>query len=78
MPGVDKMEQRTLMIMMFEERSVLMWLYISRGLLTMEIVLFSFYVFWSPLSVFAQIIDKGEHVQVVKGTGLCSIPPWSE
>jgi hypothetical protein len=55
------------------ERSVMMWLYpISRGLLAVKIVLFSFYVFWSPLSVFAQIVDKGEHVEVVKGTSLCS------
>ena len=51
----------------------MMWLHpISGGLLAVKIFLFSLYVFWSPLSVFAQIIDKGEHVEVVKGTRLCS------
>ena len=51
----------------------MMWVYpISRGLLAVKSVLFAFCVFWSPLSVFAQIIDKGEHVEVVKGTRLCS------
>ena len=51
----------------------MMWSYpTSRGLFAVKIVLFSFYVFCSPLSGFAQIIDNGEHVEVVKGTRLCS------
>lgn len=51
----------------------MMWLhpYLLR-LLVVKMFFFSFFVFQSPLSVFAQIIVKGEHVEVVKGTRLCS------
>ena len=51
----------------------MLWLHpISQGLLVVKICLVSFYVFGSPLSVSAQILDKREHVEVVIGTRLCS------
>jgi hypothetical protein len=51
----------------------MMWLHlISRRFLVAEFCLLSFYVLWSPPYVFAQILDKREHVEVVKGTRLCS------
>ena len=41
-------------------------------LLVVTMFVFPFYGFGSPLFVFELIIDKGEHVEVVKGTRLCS------
>lgn len=48
------------------------WHPISQRFLGVKVCLFSFCVFVSPVFVFAQIIDKREHVEVMKGTRLCS------
>lgn len=47
---------------------------LSRQWLTVTFLVSHSYLFGLPLSTLAQFVDKGEHVQVAKGTHLCLNP----